>query len=252
MSSSSTPCVYPLYCLPLILSVFVFLFSTTGELLDTPARLQAGSSSTPFLNSSIFEPCPVSQSISSKTLVVGGGGGGEGAGLLSSHLLASSVNLATFKMPDPLPREKAIARLQERASSRIQERQRSRRRGEELVCGPHGAFVRRNLREKTAAARAASVVLGVGGGRRSLTSSSASSRVSGAVCRRSLGRLLSTVSDGGGNLSYAESNKIHVSQEVREICRLAGLRQRGGGLFKKEGQNIYRGRTRTHRRICTS
>ncbi|PHJ21713.1 nuclear protein es2 [Cystoisospora suis] len=220
---------------------------TWRDLLSTPARLQAGSSSTPFLNSSIFEPCPVSQTFSS-SLITHGGGGGDSSVMLSSQLLANSINLATFKMPDPLPREKALSRLQDRASSRIQEQQ-SRRRQQTLLYGPHGAYIRRNLHEKRAAAQAASVVLR--GGKRFKSSSSSTCSLSSSISpggggscsiEKRMKKMMASKDDKGDSRQclFLSQNRggdyNRVSEGVREICHLAGLTQSSsGGLFKRKG-----------------
>nr|CEL71034.1 TPA: hypothetical protein BN1204_066960 [Neospora caninum Liverpool] len=157
---------------------------TWGQLL-CPSLLDAASPSTPFLNSSIFEPCPVNSY----------------AG--ASGRLANTANLATFKMPDPLPREKALAKLQDRATARVRQKQ---LKHQQLL----GAADQGSPRCRLAAARAAAVVL-----RRTGRSGSSG----GSAIGLPSGRRSSSVSTA--------------SKEIQKICRLAQTpemrRVRGGG-----------------------
>ncbi|PFH31425.1 hypothetical protein BESB_028600 [Besnoitia besnoiti] len=173
---------------------------TWGELLSSPALAQAASPSTPFLQSSIFEPCPVNSY----------------AGV--SGQLANTVNLATFKMPDPLPREKALARLQDRASARVREQQLKR---QQLV----GAAVGQGSpRCRLAAARAAAVVLGRAG-----RSGRSGSSIGLAAVRRSTG-------------SASRS-----SEEVQRILRLATGSRDGDMRGSETASRSRRKKTGLHR-----
>ncbi|KEP61066.1 UNVERIFIED_CONTAM: hypothetical protein HHA_251920 [Hammondia hammondi] len=134
---------------------------TWGQIL-CPSLIDVASPSTPFLNSSIFEPCPVN----SYARVSG--------------QLANTVNLATFRMPDPLPREKALTKLQDQASARFRQKQLKHQQLLGTVPGSPQC--------RLAAARAAAVVLrrtgrsgssvrsaiGLGSGRRSSSASTVS------------------------------------------------------------------------------
>ncbi|KFG29058.1 nuclear protein Es2 [Toxoplasma gondii VAND] len=142
---------------------------TWGQIL-CPSLIDVASPSTPFLKSSIFEPCPVNSY----------------AGV--SGQLANSVNLATFKMPDPLPREKVLTKLQDQASARFRQKQ---LKHQELLGTVPGS-----PQCRLAAARAAAVVLrrtgrsgssfgsaiGLGSGRRSSSASTVSKGIQ-KICR---------------------------------------------------------------------